>query len=529
MPAVPRSLLKIGASYLAARSARRLKGSEDPAAAQSEAFGHLTARLSKGFIWARLGVEPGMAYEAFRSRVPLQSYDDLAPHIERMKVGAKDVLWPGHCNVYCGTTGTDGGKRKQIPMTEDMMEHFRRAGLDSILWYTSRSGTSRIFNGRHLLLGGSTALTPIPTTEAFQAYEGDLSGISAHNLPRWAEQKLYEPGTEIAQIANWPEKVAAIVKRTVGLDITLFGGMPDRALALAESIRAAGALEGRGRRTLQEVWPNLECFVHWGIPADPFQDELRAILGQTVNFHEIYPSTEAFVAAQDATAPEGLRLMADAGVFFEFVPMADFDASRLKQLGKKAVPLTDVAVNTDYALVLTTPSGFARYVPGDIVRFVSVKPARITYAGRTGLVLNAFEEHVTEREVTEALVSTCRRNGWTIVNFHVAPLATEGALGRVRARHEWWVELKAGTIITPTGPVMAPELDMELMRLNPIYQAKRTAGALDRPFVRLVMPGVFEQWSRFHGRWEGQSKMPRCKSDRVIADELGAALQFAED
>jgi len=179
--------------------------------------------------------------------------------------------------------------------------------------------------------------------------------------------------------------------------------------------------------------------------------------------------------------------------------------------------------------VMTTPAGFARYVIGDVIRFMSTKPARLAYVGRTRLQLSAFGEHVIEKQVTDALFAVCRRNGWTIVNFHVAPIFLSSITNKLRGRHEWWVELKPGTLTTPTGPIMAVELDAELKRLNEDYEAKRNGGALDAPFVRLVMPGVFEQWMRHHGKWGGQNKVPRCRSDRVIADELGQALQFAKD
>jgi hypothetical protein len=163
------------------------------------------------------------------------------------------------------------------------------------------------------------------------------------------------------------------------------------------------------------------------------------------------------------------------------------------------------------------------------VRFISTEPARLTYVGRTKLRLDAFGENVTEKEITDALTTVCRHNGWPIVNFHVAPLFTPFTGSKCRGRHEWWVELKARTTITPTGPIIALELDAELRRQNDQYRTMRSAGVLDAPYVRLVMPGVFELWMRFHGKWGGQNKMPRCRPDRVIADELGKALQFAKD
>ncbi|MSU70607.1 MAG: hypothetical protein EXS39_07525 [Opitutaceae bacterium] len=221
--------------------------------------------------------------------------------------------------------------------------------------------------------------------------------------------------------------------------------------------------------------------------------------------------------------------MAEAGLFFEFLPMTEFDESNLSSLGPKAVSLEGVKTDVDYALLLTTPAGLARYVIGDVVRFISTAPPRLIYVGRTQLRLSAFGEHVIEKEITDTLLAVCQRHGWNIVNFHVAPLFTNSLTGRRRGRHEWWIELKAGTMETPTGPLMAAELDVELQRRNGDYEAKRKGGGLALPFVRLVIPGVFEYWLREHRKWGGQNKMPRCRSDRQVADELAALTKFTPD
>ncbi|HEY1794060.1 MAG TPA: GH3 auxin-responsive promoter family protein [Opitutaceae bacterium] len=507
----------------------RIRDKGDKVAAQERVFQELVPQLARASVWRDRGVERGMDYEAFRSAVQLNQHADLAPHISRMQAGEGDVLWPGTCQIYCRSSGTSTGRPRAIPVTEPMLRHFKQCSLNSTLWYTARIGHAGVFRGRHLFLGGTTAMSPVAGPGAFEAYEGDLSGIAALNLPRWVERHYYEPGTEIAQLEDWTQKVSAIVERTMGVDISLLAGSPEWVLGLANALKA-GSRSGKARaQHLQGIWPNLECFVHGSIPVAPYEDELREILGPTVNFHEVYPAAEAFVAAQDSESIAGLRLMADAGVFYEFVPMSEFDEARAPILGARAVPLSEVETGVDYALVVTTPAGLARYLIGDVVRFVSKAPPRIEYVGRTGLQLNAFGEGVSESEVTGALVANCSRNGWTIVNFHVAPLPDSSVTGRGRGRHEWWVELKPGTLSTPTGPVMAPEIDHELRRLNPAYEAKRASGLMDPPWVRLVMPGVFEHWMRFHGRWGGRNKVPRCRSDRVIADELGDALQFARD
>jgi hypothetical protein len=508
---------------MSARAAMRLRSRGAAERGQRDAFAHLMRNLSAGSRWWDAGIVPSIPYESFRKLVPLSTHGSLAPQVERMKKGEPDVLWPGTCQIYVSTSGTSTGTPRHLPVTEAMLHHFKAAYLDSLLWYVNRAGGASVFRGRHMALGGTVGLSRIRESEPFEAYLGELSAIAALNVPAWAERAYSEPGPEIANIADWQEKIAAVAGRAPGLDISLLSGIPRWVLTLVESMRA------RGVPALRGAWPRLECFMHGGVPLGPFHDELRAGLGAGVNFHEIYVAAEGFVAAQDAEAADGLRLMAASGVFFEFLPMSEYEEDRIEALGQKAVPLSGVRTGVDYALVMTTPAGLARFVPGDVIRFVSTEPARIVVVGRTDLRLCTFGENVSEKDVTDALVSLCRRNGWNIVNFHVAPLFNDPTLRTMRGRHEWWVELRAGTALTPTGPIMAPELDAELMRLNPDYASKRKAGTLDSPYVRLVMPGVFMHWMRYHGKWGGNSKMPRCRSDRVIADELGGALQFAKD
>ena len=262
------------------------------------------------------------------------------------------------------------------------------------------------------------------------------------------------------------------------------------------------------------------------MPLAPFAEELRQNLGSGGNFHEIYAACEGLIAAQDASGPRGLRLMAHSGLFFEFIPMSVFDEHRGEHLGDKAVPLAGVKPGVDYALLLTTPAGLCRYVLGDVVRFVCTEPPRLTYVGRTRHQLNAFGEHVTEKVITETLTAVCARHNWSTVNFHVAPLAISSTTGRTTGHHEWWIELKPGTHETPTGPLLEGELDAELQRLHEGYRLKRKNSDMRPPVVRLVMPGLFAQWLTANGKWGGQHKMPRCRSDRAIADVFASLAQF---
>ncbi|MEO6244393.1 MAG: GH3 auxin-responsive promoter family protein [Opitutaceae bacterium] len=332
------------------------------------------------------------------------------------------------------------------------------------------------------------------------------------------EHHLYEPGRDIAQLGDWPAKLRAIVTRTAGRNVTLVAGIPSWLLVLAEEMAAQ-----TGQRPLRAVWPRLECLVHGGVPLGPFEKELRAAVGEGVNFHEVYPASEGFIAAQDDEPGAGLRLMADAGIFYEFIPLARFDEARLAALDGEAVPLADVRPGIDYVLLMTTPGGLCRYVIGDVVRFVSTEPPRLVYAGRTQLQLSAFGEHVIEKELTDALTAVVARNQLAVANFHVAPRFVDTQTGETRGRHEWWIEFRPEG--EPKPAMLAAELDAELQRRNDDYEAKRKGGGLEIPVLRIVAPGTFERWLRERGKWGGQNKMPRCRSDRAIADDLAAGAR----
>jgi len=523
--AIPKGLLTAGARFLSARTHRRLHDSRRILPAQEKTLQHLTSAMARCSFGRENGIHSSMTYAQFQARIPLRTYEQFIEPIECMKRGQADVLWPGTCSYYAVSSGTTAGRTKYLPITAGMLDHFRQAGLDSLLYYTARTGKTSVFGGKHLFLGGSTTLAKIDAAKPFEAWAGDLSGITALNLPGWVDHHLYEPGAAIAQIGDWPEKIRAIAERTRNRDIRLVAGIPSWVLILAAAVRARASSGPTPPVDLRAVWPHLECLVHGGVPIAPFADELRAALGSGVNFHEVYPASEGFIATQDADAALGLRLMTDVGLFFEFLPLADFDETRLDALGAKAVPLEGVKAGVDYALLLTTPAGLCRYVIGDVVRFVTTDIPRLMYAGRTRLQLSAFGEHVIEKELTDTLAIVCQRHGWTIANFHVAPLFVDPSAGRNRGCHEWWIEFKTAAP-AEAAHTLAREIDAELIRLNDDYEAKRKGRGLESPAIRLVTPGVFEQWMRAHGKWGGQSKMPRCRSDREIADGLAKLIQF---
>lgn len=528
MPVWPKSFYWFRLSLATAATEWALRRRGGAAAAQQRILRRLLRSLAATKMWPQAGVRADLSYAEFQKSVPLAPRENLAPAVERMKEGEPDVLWPGRCALFAASSGTTTGAPNFTPLTEPMLGHFRHAWADALLYYTVRVRHAGVFHGRHLFDGGSSALTPLGSAAA-PGYVAGLSGLLELIQPAWSERHYYEPGAAIAQMPEGEAKRDAIAARTLTRDISLLTGLPNWTLELAEAVRATAGASGRPGADLQTLWPNLECFLHRGIPIGPYHQALRAVLGLTVKFHEVYLAPEGLFAVQDGEPVGGLRVLADAGLFFEFLPLVDYDATRIPQLGAKAVPLAEVKLDTSYALIVTTPGGLGRTLVGDIVRFTCTAPPRVVYAGRLAQRLEAFGESVIEKEVTDALAAVCGRRDWSVVSFHVAPLFAANLTGQNRGRHEWWIELRPGTVATPTGPQMASELDAELSRLNPDYAARRRAGTIEPPFVRLVMPGVFQHWLTFCKRWGGEHKLARCLSDRRVADQLAQLTNFARD
>ncbi len=514
MTLAPRFLVNLWAGYRVTRFARKLRTPGEDGAAQQAAFTGLMGPIAGTEFGREHGLKTDTTYAQFCDAVPPRMHDYFQPLIARMAAGEADVLAPGRCPFFVETAGATDATTKLLPVPEAMLAHYRHGLRDALFLYAARTGHAGVFLGRHVHIGTSTALR-----EANGAYCTSLDGMLALCLSPWVEANLYAPSPAVARLPEGAQKITATAQAVRWQDVTLIGGAPAAVNALILAVREAAP-------HVQVVWPNLECFLHMGAPLGLFNETLRASLGPTVNFHEVYAAAEGIFAAQDDNKLPGLRLLTDAGVFYEFLPLPDYQEAKLAEAGIHCLPFDKVKPGLDYVLLVTTPAGLCRLVTGDIVRFTSVTPPRLQFIGRTGLYLNAFGEQVTERELLETMLAVCSRNGWQPVSFHVAPFQQRIAAGRNIQCHEWWLELHTHTRKTPTANVLGPEFDAELAMRNRDYAARRNDRTINSPQVRLVMPGVFAQWAAQQHKTASLSKMPRCRSDRLIADQLAALTRF---
>jgi GH3 auxin-responsive promoter len=345
------------------------------------------------------------------------------------------------------------------------------------------------------------------------AFAGDLSGLVARGLPPWI-RGFYSPGAAVAALPTWDERLDATARLVLGQDLRLLAGMPSWILVLLERVRGLVAEAGRSDWPAERLWPNLAVLVHGGVRMDPYRRVLVELIGRPLPAVEVYPASEAFVALQVHPRDPGLTLLLDAGVFFEFVPVADVDRPDPPRL-----PVGGLRVGDAYSVLVSTPAGLWSYALGDTVRVVSLDPPQIVITGRTRHFVNAFGENVIVEEVEQAMAAACARTGAEVVEYTVAPGYPDHR-GR-RARHEWAVEFRS----PPADLALFGHLlDETVQGLNIDYRTKR-AGAVGMapPHLSVLPPGSFHRWLRARGQLGDQHKVPRAANHREVLEGVLAA------
>jgi hypothetical protein len=492
---------------------RRVEGwlrraAADPAAAQRRVLRRLLDRARHTAFGRRHGFSSIAGHADFIRAVPIADYVARLEWVQRMLAGEPDVCWPGKVRYFAQTSGTTAGD-KRIPVTDDMMKSDTRAALAIFAYYARRGrGLVRsLMAGQLLFLGGSTALTPT----AGGACIGDLSGIATRSL-RWPLVKHYEPGLELALIDDWEEKIDKVARRVVGRDVRFVTGMPSWVRVLFDRLCALRGAASEG--AISEVWPNLRLFVHGGVSFAPFRAAFQRYFRpeHPLEYLEVYPASEGFVAIQAEAGHGGMEVLTDNGVFYEFVPLSDWgraDAPRLS--------LDQVKTDVPYSVVVSTNAGLWAYDLGDVVRFVSLRPPRIVFAGRNKHFINAFGENIIAEHVTEALAAAAAATGAEVAAFSAAP--RYGDARRRAGAHQYVVEFDR----PPQAGLeeFAEQIDRSLRQINHDYSVKRKGDlGMTRVEVTAVPKGTFYAWMKKRGKLGGQHKVPVCANDRRYVDEL---------
>jgi GH3 auxin-responsive promoter len=505
----------LGGAALDAALAWRRRGLER----MSRRAAELQERALLSMVRAARDTEFGLAHgfshirsiDDYRARVPLRDYLGLKPWLDVAAHVGPGVTWPSRAPYWVKTSGTTAGD-KAIPVTEAAFRSHRCGGWDALLMAAERVGGAMLLGGPLLFLGGSTALA-----SAHGALVGDLSGVAVHRLPRPLRRR-YSPGERVASIPDWPTRLAAVATLVQRQDLRLLSGMPSWMLVLFDRVAQERRHTGRPVGALCELWPHCSVFVHGGVSFAPYRAVFEQWMGRALEYVEVYPASEGFVALQTERAG-GLTLMLDYGNFYEFMPVEDLDAPHPRRY-----TAAEVEVGRAYAVALTTPAGLWSYLLGDTVRFTAADPLRLVITGRTRHYVNAFGENVIVEEVEGALLAACAESGAEVAEFTVAPRFPSAA--ESRGGHDWLVEFR----VRPRDPAaFVARLDAELAARNTDYRTKRRGDVGMRPpRLMQVPPGGFHRWLAAHGRLGDQHKVPRATNTRALADELLAMAAVDE-
>jgi hypothetical protein len=473
----------------------------NPIAAQREVLQDLVTSAQYTEFGRKYNFSKLFSIKAFKEAIPVHEYEDLKPYIERVMNGEQNILWNTPLRWFAKSSGTTSEKSKFIPVSQESLEdnHFK-AAKDVLTLYYNLYPESDLLTGKGLVIGGSHTIHQFNE----ETHYGDLSAVLLQNSPFWGGW-IRTPELSIALMDEWESKIEKLAQNTINENVTSISGVPTWTLVLFQRI-----LEITGKKSIREVWPQLEVYMHGGVSFLPYKEQFAKLIGAEINYLEMYNASEGFFAAQDQQGDEGMLLFLDHGIFMEFMPVEEYGKSNPQTIG-----LREVEIGRHYAPVISTNGGLWRYLIGDTIQFTSRFPFRVKVSGRLKHYINAFGEELIADNADRAIAQACMQTGAVVKDYTAGPVYfSEGNNGA----HEWLIEFEREPV---NLPFFIYELDTALKNLNSDYEAKRYKDiALRLPIVHALRPGIFTQWLKQKNKLGGQHKVPRLSNDRKYLDEI---------
>ncbi|MEA5426852.1 GH3 auxin-responsive promoter family protein [Arcicella lustrica] len=437
-------------------------------------------------------------YQTFKEAIPVQDYENLKPYIEKVVAGESDILWKDKPLYFAKTSGTTSGV-KYIPISKESIGFHINGARDALLSYVHETGNSQFLDKNLIFLSGSPEMI-----KKNGVFTGRLSGIVNHHVPGYLRSNQL-PSYETNCIEDWETKLEKIIDETIDKPMSLISGIPPWVQMYFDRIQA------RTGKKIKDVFPDFSLFVYGGVNFEPYRAKLFESIGKKIDSIETYPASEGFIAYQDSQEAEGLLLLLNSGVFYEFIPVEDYFKENPRRLH-----IGEVQLGVNYAVVMNTNAGLWGYSIGDTVKFVSLNPYRIIVSGRIKHFISAFGEHVIGEEVEKAMQYAMQRHPEVeLVEFTVAPQVTppEGGL----PYHEWLVEFaKAPQDLS----AFAQDINQKLAELNVYYDDLMTGSILQPLKINVLQKNAFIDYMKSQGKLGGQNKVPRLSNDRAIADKI---------
>lgn len=479
-----------------------IESQDSPIETQNRVLSSLIDSL-EGTEFAKIhGISASSTHASFAQSIPVRTYEEMKPFIDRVMRGEKNVIWPGYIKWFAKSSGTTSDRSKFIPVTKDALEecHFK-AGKDMIAFYFNMNPDTHVAAGKSLVLGGSHDINHLNDNSSY----GDISAVLMQNLPIWAQLKRM-PDLDTALMDDWEQKIDKMAHETLNEDITNIWGVPTWTVVLIKKL-----FEISGKDNLREIWPNLELYIHGGVSFSPYRELFADLIrGDGMHYMETYNASEGFFGIQDRLDADDMLLMLDYGIYYEFIP-AD-------KPNDDPIPLEGVKTGVNYILVISTNAGLWRYQIGDTIRFTSLNPYRIQLTGRTKHFINAFGEELIIDNAERALSKACKKFNVSVKDYTAAPSFFQK---NKKACHQWAIEFERAPQDLSSFEAF---LDAELRKLNSDYDSKRQGDmALTCLNIIKLPTDTFYNWLKSKGKLGGQNKVPRLSNERKYID---AILEF---
>jgi hypothetical protein len=499
-------LLSPAISRLARMRSWRIENwSNNPVSAQRAVLQDLVTAAQYTEFGKKYNFTKLFSVKEFKKNVPIHEYDDIKPYIERMMESEPNVLWNTPIAWFAKSSGTTSNKSKFIPISEESLhDNHYQGSKDVLTTYYKNFPSSDLLTGKGLVIGGSHQISKINDDIQY----GDLSAVLMQNSPFWG-QWLRTPELSVALLDEWENKIEKLALATAEENVTSLAGVPTWTLLLLKRI-----LEIKGKSTIKEVWPNLELYIHGGVSFIPYREQFDKIIGEPINYLEIYNASEGFIAAQDLPEDDSMLLFTEHGIFYEFMPVEEYEKKDPQTIGLKEVQL-----HKNYALIISTTGGLWRYLIGDTIQFTSINPYKIKVTGRLKHFMNAFGEEVIIDNSDNAIAIASEKTGAIVNDYTAAPLYFSD---KSNGTHEWLIEFDTMPADIKQFTI---ELDSALKNINSDYEAKRHKDiALRLPVIHAVPKGTFKEWLRRKGNLGGQHKVPRLSNERKVVEEVLAII-----
>ena len=471
-----------------------------PNEVQNELLLGLIRQAEKTVLGETYDFESIKNYSTFADRIPISTYEELEPLIERTRQGEQNVFWNEPIKWFAKSSGTTNAKSKFIPVSNAALEDCHYKGSKDLLClYLNNNEDSQLFVGKSLRLGGSSQIY-----EDNKTYFGDLSAILIENMPMWAEFSS-TPSNKVSLMSEWESKLAAIISETKTENVTSFAGVPSWLLVLMNRMLAES-----GKENLLELWPNLEVYFHGGVSFEPYKIGFEKLLGKPITYVETYLASEGFLAWQDKQGARGMRLSYNQHIFFEFVPFDDTNFDNNGDMIEKPETLMihEVEEGKDYAVLISTAAGAWRYLIGDTVRFIDKENAEIIITGRTKHFLSLVGEHLSVDNMNKAVQLVSEEMNISIPEYCVTGEPVGTFFG-----HHWYIACDQN--IDPI--LLAKSIDEKLCVLNDDYAIERKS-ALKEVKLTILKENTFLSFMQSKGKVGGQHKFPRVIKGDLLKD-----------